>query len=144
MGKKNRRRKQPIPRAQLTPEGPIPEQQVPPDRVLWCLKYLDAKHQTFDIDNLPKDFGRILVERFRDYGRMPFGDFAPNKSIHSHRVDAELIEAHGGFSHVKEELWKERPWQFQLQNKMRIIGFLLRNLFHIVWIDVDHKFDSSK
>lgn len=124
--------------------GDIPTPKLPSDRVLWCLKYLDAKHSTFKIDRLPKDFGKTLLERFREYGNWPFGDFAPNKGIHSHLADIERIEAHRGFRGVPEQLWHERPWQFQLQGKMRIIGFLLGTVFHIVWIDVEHKFDPRK
>jgi hypothetical protein len=127
------------------PSGKIPPQK-PPDigRVLWCLKYLQANHKTFRIDRLPKKFGRLLLERFCEYGKWPFSEFAPNKSIHSHRVDIERIKAHGGWDHVAEELWHQRPWQFQLQSKTRIIGFILGSTFHIVWIDEEHKFDPRK
>jgi hypothetical protein len=116
------------------------------DRVIFCFKYLDVTNKTFAIDQLPKDFGKTLLERFRDYGKMPFAEFAPmqgNRALNSHHAKAERIEAHGGFN-VPPDLWQERPWQFKVQNKIRAIGFILGSLFHIVWIDKDHKFDPGK
>ncbi|MCH8046001.1 MAG: hypothetical protein IID44_19990 [Planctomycetes bacterium] len=125
--------------------GAIQEPKLPPsDRVLWCFKYLETGHKTFRIDQLPKDFGNILLVRLQKYGAMAFREFIPNNSLNSHLADIERIEAHGGFRGAPEELWHERPWQFSIQNKMRAVGFLIGTVFHIVWIDINHKFDSSK
>lgn len=121
----------------------------PPDlgRVVFCFKYLDAATKTFRLDQLPKNFGRLLLERFCEYGKMRFVDFAPhtgNDGLHSHTANPTLIEAHGGFKAVPSDLWQERPWQFMIQGKMRVVGFLLGSIFHIVWIDPEHKFDPRK
>ena len=98
-------------------------QQSPPptlDRVVFCFKYLDATHKTFTIDQLPRQFGKWLLNRFCGYGKMLFGEFAPlkgNPSIHSHRAAVERIEAHGGFKMIPEDLWQERPWQILIQGR---------------------------
>ena len=117
------------------------------DSVAFCFKYLDLSHKTFSLDDLPKKFGNILLARFKGFGQMPFAELAPatgNKTLHSHTAEADRICAHGGFRDVPTDLWQSRPWQLMIQNKMRAIGFITERVFHIVWIDKDHKFDPGK
>lgn len=118
------------------------------DRVVFCFKYFDSTHKTFTVDHLPKQFGKWLLEKFRGYGQMPFADFAPlrgNPSIHSHVADVARINAHGGFpKQIPPDLWADRPWQIAIQNKIRAIGFIRDSVFHVVWIDPDHKFDPGR
>lgn len=117
------------------------------DRVVFCFKYLDCANKTFSIDQLPRQFGKWLLEKFRGYGQMPFNAFAPgqgNSQIHSHIVDVERINAHGGFKLIPQDLWIERPWQIAIQGKIRAVGFIRDSIFHVVWIDQDHKFDPGK
>lgn len=74
---------------------------------------------------------------------MRFKDLVPNKSLHSHVIQIERVKAFGGFKGVPEHLLA-RPWQIKIQSQMRAIGFLVQNVFHVVWIDIDHRFDPGK
>lgn len=144
---KAKNRKKPDP-GEREAKGAISKPSVPTlGRVVFCFKYLDAKHKTFSLERLPKKFAKTLLERFRDFGDMDFSVFAPpagNASLHSHKASNERVEAHGGFPGVSAELWEERPWQFAIQGKVRAVGFLISSIFHVVWIDADHKFDPGK
>ena len=143
----SKRNKPSVPPCKREAQGEIAKPKVPSPSVVFCFKFLDAKHKTFSLDRLPKKFCKTLLERLREYGRLDFSDFAPpagDGGLHSHRAERERIEAHGGFKNVPDDLWRERPWQFSIQGKRRAIGFLLRQVFHVVWIDSDHKFDPGK
>lgn len=151
MGNSKKRRKQRqagrIPK-QEKPKGasgfvPQPAQSAS-NRVVWCFKYFDDNHKVFSIGEKPNDLAKRLLGRLKQYGSWTLNEFTRAVAVHSHKVDPEKVHRHGGFTTVSyESLWMERPWQVQIENKMRIIGFLVRDVFCVVWIDLEHKFDPG-
>lgn len=143
-----RRRDKRINAGEVSTKGRIRKPELPRgDHVVFSFKYLDMACKKFRVEALPKNFGRALLERLQGYCKMPFNEFVapPNPdAIHSHRVVFGDTSEQRGFGNIPAELWQERPWQCQLQGKIRAIGFLLGSVFHVVWIDVNHRLYPRK
>jgi len=71
---------------------------------------------------------------------------------HRHRLYFKDTAEPNGFAEIDpsdEELWTETAWQFALPGERgqpsggwRVHGFIVDDMFHIVWLDPMHKLDS--
>ena len=72
-----------------------------------------------------------------------------NNTEHRHCLSfRETAEPEGfqGIDPANDELWTEEAWQFALpgvrgepSGGWRVHGFIVNDMFHIVWLDPEHK-----
>ncbi len=82
-----------------------------------------------------------MCEIFRNYGRNPL----------MHSVDGNTFTRYGDFppkdktnyTHP-EQVPQDAKWaSIHLNGKFRIIGYIVKNIFYLVFLDPDHKFWNS-
>jgi|ERR1700679_2985197 hypothetical protein len=124
-----------------------------PKRVRFCFDYLQPDHPRFPITECPREFFDALLRdivRYKDWTMDTFMDM--DNQEHRHRLYFKDTAEPNGFAEIDpsdEELWTETAWQFALPGERgqpsggwRVHGFIVDDMFHIVWLDPMHKLDS--
>ena len=125
-------------------DGRIPSPPpVDDEELVFSFKDLDFSSDKYSIAKLTADEVELLFTRMREHCQNPFREFinppGNPKAIRSHLIRFGSTSDREGFAHILHDRWKERPWQFQLaRTKGRVLGYLLRSKFYVVWIDRDH------
>ena len=130
----------------------IPPVLVPgqPQHLTFSFKYLDLANPKFHPKRAPNVGSYVdkLLVRLRDINKMAWVEFAASRSgaLRTHRIDWVGTSEPEGFRHLNEQLRGEEAWQFQVSaNKHgRVHGFVLRNVFHVVWFDPNHQLYPGK
>ncbi len=145
MSKKKR-----IPKAYIN-GGTIPPPAVPTTSpgVVFSFKYFSTTPQKFGFHKCEVGYVETLVNRLRDISRAPWKDMATNNSnaIRSHQINFSETSEPDGFAHLPEHLRDNiLPWQFSLSaNKHgRVHGFVISEVFFVVWIDPAHQLYAGK
>ena len=143
MSKKKRARRASIPVGKKAPtRGAIPAPGRPPiDRyVIFSFKYLDlGGNPKFSLDHAPEGYPEELLRQFKQVSAMDIAVFRKAvDSLHSHAITFEETTEAGGFS-LHRQLWEGSEWQFASGKIARAHGFIVQNVFHIIWLDPTHK-----
>lgn len=112
--------------------------------VCFSFKYMELEHHKFDLpDTATKDnYLAMLFDRFKNISTMKFSEFRlAGKALRSHAISWEKTSEPKGYSHLSQQMQECEPWQFSLSREElgRIHGFLLSDIFYVVWIDHGHK-----
>lgn len=75
----------------------------------------------------------MLCSEFRGEGNQ-----GNPKALRSHPVKWEETSQKKGFCHLPKQYQDYEPRQFAVSKKGRVFGFMIDNLFCIVWFDVEH------
>jgi len=121
-----------------------------PNRVRFCFDYLQPNHPKFPISACSKEFLQTLLCDIVRYGEWTVGHFKDmNNNEHRHLTNFKETSEPDGFSDIDptgDDLWTEEAWQFALPGTYgeasagwRIHGFIVDDMFHIVWLDPEHK-----
>lgn len=117
----------------------------------FSFKYFDIYHKKFSIEKCqPENFIKF-IERLKGICQLNLNEFRQlysNKSIRAHLIKwHETTEPHGFQCFNSNDQLKDSPcFQFSITaNKHgRVMGFLVSNIFHIVWFDVEHLLYSDR
>jgi hypothetical protein len=112
--------------------------------VCFSFKYLDLQNDKFCLpDTTAKvSYLETLFDRLKNISRMTFSEFRQaGKALRSHVIRWDQTSEPTGYAHLPAQLQDCEPWQFSLAREElgRIHGFLLSDIFYVVWIDHDHK-----
>ena len=68
------------------------------------------------------------------------------KAIRMHIINWSDTSELNGFANLPQHLNDLTPWQFNITSNAhgRVHGFLIENIFYIVWLDTDHLLYSGK
>jgi hypothetical protein len=131
--------------AELKRQSSIPQAAAPKDRlVVFSFKYLDRTNGKYGLACC-KDKGEwveVLLEKLKHACGLTLNDFiGPQnnpKSWRAHPLEFEKTSEKQGFP-FSVAIWQDNPRQFQLEKtKGRVHGFMIENIFHVVWLDPVH------
>ncbi len=117
--------------------------------VVFSFKHAALRNSKFSLQNENKKYLLALIERLKGIGQMPLEDFVNtpgnDDALSSHLLRFEDTSESQGFPLPREQ-WEERPWQFHVTRTThgRIHGFLIGNIFYVVWFDPGHKLFPRK
>ena len=141
---KGRRKKKRI-KAPPTPKQTtkIPQPESPkPVNVTFSFQFLDS---TTRPDKFPLEHQNLklstLLDRLRSISQMEFNQFigARSSSLRAHPINWADTSEPNGFSHIPEELQIKEGYQFSDGSRLgRVHGFILGEVFYIVWLDPTH------
>lgn len=117
-------------------------------KISFSFAWLDLDHKQFFI---PKEcqaefLHALFADAFANYSNMTDYDFRhEDRRQHRHRINFEQSTFENGFGLEAEDVDLE-AWQFAVcsgrqsppRNKWRVYGFLVENIFHVVWLDAKH------
>jgi hypothetical protein len=125
------------------PRGKIPQPSVPLDSGLtFSFKHLDLTGDAdFSLMHRKEGYTAVLLERLRAISGMKLEEFRNNRGLRSHVIDWSRTQRPEGFNHLNEQLRDLPAWQFQLTSNEhgRVHGFLVEEVFYVVWLDPDHR-----
>ncbi len=109
----------------------------------------------FLISECPKEFFEALLKDILRYGTWTIDQFMDMRNDeHRHRIYFKDTTEPEGFKDIDpydDSLWTETAWQFALpgvrgqpSDGWRVHGFIVDEMFHIVWLDPLHKLDPTK
>ena len=136
-----------------TPPAPQRSTRIPPQKapkyvnVIFSFQYLDSstrpKKFTFEHKNLKLS---TLLDRLRSISQMSFSQFIGDhsSSLRAHQIIWSDTTEPDGFSHLPEGLNIKKGYQVSIGGPVRIIGFILSDVFYVVWIDPTHALYQGK
>jgi len=105
------------------------------------------KYLTFDNDfciTKYQDLNEIksCFDRLKSISDMECKDFKcnPHRALRNHKIDfSDTSRENFWFPWEEQLIWEEWIYQFAVsQAKWRMIGFILKDIFYIVWLDPNH------
>lgn len=130
--------------------GTIPVPQLPPTKNLsFSLKHLDSESAKYHVDRCNLEFCQALFASLRRYGAFTVDQFIDqNNQDGRHIINfAETTDPDGFTCLDLENLRQEEAWQIRLcpevhappESGWRAYGFLLDDVFYLVWLDPFHR-----
>lgn len=125
------------------PGGKIPDLGIYESSIKLSFKYLDLGHKKFAVHSKGGQYFIKLLERLKDFCRFNLLELQSSRSnaIRFHSIKWTKTSEPRGFSHLIGELRDAPAYQFSVSANEygRVLGFVLYEHFHIVWLDPDHK-----
>ena len=111
---------------------------------MFSFKHLDLINKKFSISHRKGNYLTKVIKRFKDLSSLKVvQDFLSNRShgLRIHPIKWKETTEPDGFKNLNKQLQDLTPYQFEISaNKHgRIHGFLLDNIFFIVWFDPEHR-----
>lgn len=113
--------------------------------VRFSFKFYDSDHATFNCHDQEREYFWRLLGRIKDLSKEKIGSLTsvkPNSATRFHRIDFSNDRVSvKGFGIPGWEEYNEDAWQFSISTNKhgRVHGFLIVNVFYVVWLDADHK-----
>jgi hypothetical protein len=124
--------------------GGIPKPKVPelPTCIVFSLKYAQLGGGKFSVARGNENYQMALLERLRAVSAWSTNEFfnCHHKALRAHSIDFSDTTEPAGFP-LNEQLKQVPPYQFQVSANAhgRVHGFLLGNVFYVIWFDPDHQ-----
>lgn len=125
-------------------ETKIPQPDEPEKRpIVFSFKYLDSTNKKFGAEHCQNAQAYLgcLLDRLRDVCGLTLTEFTtPSKALRNHGINFEGTSEKAGFP-LPAERWGDRPFQFGVTANAhgRVHGFLITNIFYVVWFDPLHR-----
>jgi hypothetical protein len=108
----------------------------------FSFKHLDLNHKKFSIKKKEHDYFGKVLERLKAISTFKASEVFANRSssLRAHPIDWRHTSEKKGFSHLNSQLQDIPAYQFQISSNEhgRIHGFILENIFFIIWFDPEH------
>lgn len=117
--------------------------QSPKNTLSFSFQYIDPAHAKFDFAGQNAGYFCKVLERLKDISSLTSLEFTTNRNaaLKSHCIEWQTTSEPDGFAHLNEQFQSYTPYQFAISRNEhgRIHGFFIGNVFHVVWLDPDHK-----
>lgn len=127
----------------------IPNQSPPSigDNIVVSFKYFDGLDLRFNFGAFENGFVREFFGRTQaicSMSRRDFVSYDRKGSLRIHKIDWSKSAFPDGFTCLNEQLQQHTAFQYEVQSRCRVYGFLIENIFYIVWVDPEHQAFPSK
>ena len=114
------------------------------NRITFSFRHLDLfNYKKFSIGRCQEGYLDTLLKRLRDLSHNTVGELVGNRSkaLRSHPIKWSDTTERAGFKYLNTQLREKEAWQFELTKDKhgRVHGFLMDDIFYVVWIDPDHQ-----
>ena len=135
-------KKKPIPKT----KSPLKKTKVPELPLVFSFKYFDNSDNKMCPYNFQKNYTQSLMQRLNTLSSWTVQEFTArqDKNLRNHSHDWSKTTRPKGFAHLNEHLQNYKGWQFQISSNKhgRVHGFIIDNIFYVVWLDQDHQLYS--
>ncbi|MDU1574857.1 MAG: hypothetical protein E6868_16590 [Pantoea sp.] len=119
--------------------GPLPSVKT----LSFSFKHFVEDHQKFSYNQQNSAYFCKVLERLKNLSLMTADEFTSNRSstLRAHPIDWDGTTEADGFSHLNEQFQSYTPYQFSISSNAhgRIHGFIANEIFHVIWLDPEHK-----
>jgi hypothetical protein len=113
-----------------------------PTEVVFCFKHLHLCDK-FTPAGRDGQYVLKLLQRMQALCRTTRRELVANKStaLRCHLIAWDRTTEPEGFNNLPAQLEDVEPWQFEVSANEhgRVHGFFIGDVFHVVWVDPDHK-----
>lgn len=113
------------------------------DVLRFSFKHLDYSHPKFKLNDQGACYFLTALERLKSLSSMKLMELLHDRTraLKFHSIDWNETSEPSGFSNLNSQLRELTPYQFSLSSNEhgRVHGFILDNVFFIVWFDPGHK-----
>lgn len=109
--------------------------------MVFCFRYLDTGNEKFCFSGRDSSYLVTLLDRLKHACALSITEMMQQTPWRCHFIDFSQTSEPKGFSSIPEHLREQRPIQFQLTSNAygRVHGFMIDNIFHVVWLDPEHR-----
>lgn len=115
--------------------------------ISFSFKYYQDRHEKFSCSQKLVNYWLTLIDRLKALSALSTQELLVNRSssLRFHPIKWEDT-SENGFGLKDEEQLVDTPYQFSLSSNEhgRIHGFLINEVFYIVWLDPDHQLYPKK
>lgn len=112
------------------------------ETIRFSFKHLDLTHNKFSCDGKTFDYFTKVFERLKNISSIKISEMLSSRSqsLRAHPIDWDDTTEKNGFIGLNEQLRQIPAYQFQISSNEhgRLHGFILSNIFFIVWFDPEH------
>jgi len=109
----------------------------------FSFKHLSLNNKRFSIQGKNHDYFGKVLERLKNISSLKASELFSNRSpsLRAHPIDWSKTTEKHGFAHLNSQLKQIPAYQFQISSNEhgRIHGFILENIFFVIWFDPEHK-----
>lgn len=114
----------------------------------FSFKHLDTTHEKFLIQGRDCLYFTKVFERLKNLSSFKVSEIFSNRSssLRAHPIDWETSSEKDGFARLNEQLKQIPAYQFQISANEhgRVHGFILDNIFFVIWFDPVHNLYPKK
>ncbi|HAF2126683.1 TPA: hypothetical protein G9F27_000787 [Salmonella enterica] len=114
----------------------------------FSFRYIDADNDKFCFTSQGASYFCKVLNRLKDLSTLTEREFIADRgaTLKSHPIDWRHTSEPDGFSHLNEQFQGYTPYQFAVSRNEhgRVHGFFIGNVFHVVWLDPDHRLYPEK
>lgn len=112
------------------------------EKIKFSFNFYDPRHDTSIKVTFKNQYPKEFVSKLKEYENWTVREFTQcrGKPHRIHSIDWKDPKVkYGGFGLASE--YDENAWQFSIKGNTygRVHGFFVGNVFHIVWLDPQHK-----
>jgi hypothetical protein len=120
----------------------VPSQPKPPASLGFSFKYLQTQNEKFSVRDRPPNYFIAFLERLRDLSTLTAQKVKMNRSqsLRCHPIKWRETTEPNRFGIPNEKELVTIPYQFSLStnDRPRVHGFFIEDVFYIVWLDPNH------
>lgn len=120
---------------------------VRPEGLSFSFKYYQQQHPRFTVIGQPLAYWQTLLTRLKDLSGLSAQELLANRSraLRCHPIRWEET-CEDRFGLPNEEQLVDTPYQFSLSSNAhgRVHGFLIDQIFYVVWLDPEHSLYPGK
>ena len=109
----------------------------------FSFKHLSLNNKKFSIQGKNHDYFGKVLERLKNISSLKASELFSNRSssLRAHPINWSKTTEKHGFTHLNSQLKQIPAYQFQISSNEhgRIHGFILGNVFFVIWFDPEHK-----
>lgn len=123
----------------------LPGAETSDKRICWRFRHVDHDGP-WGLENVDGQTLRWLCERLAQFESMTVNEIFNNGDEPGKDYDVHRIPNRTALDRLEEMGLGDmtKIWRLRLQGKLRLYGFLLDNVFHVVWWDPKHEIWESK
>lgn len=112
------------------------------ETIRFSFKHLAFKHDKFSFEERSCEYFCKVLERLKNISTLKASEIFSNRSssLRTHPIDWNKTTEKQGFTHLNEQLRQIPAYQFQISSNEhgRVHGFILENIFFVIWLDPEH------
>ncbi|MBV6447377.1 hypothetical protein [Nitrosomonas sp.] len=112
------------------------------ETIRFSFKHLDLNNKKFSCGGKKSDYFTKVLERLKNISHLKISEIFSNRSpsLRAHPIDWDETTETNGFISLNEQLRQVPAYQFQISSNEhgRLHGFILSNIFFVVWLDPEH------
>lgn len=129
----------------LTQEQIVSLEEKHHDKVRFSFIYFNRSHDLFNCGNTKDGWYIVLLDNLKEVSELSKNEFLFDQRYKnhydSHQHDWDKVEHHYPLPEEMFEQVKDECWQFRLTSSQgRVHGFMVKNVFYIIWLDPHHNF----